>query len=84
MYDAPMWMDLQALAGNICCSERTVLNWVDQGILPAPKKRGGKLMWRWKDVDDWLENGPPSERVVSLADRIRQERAADVATRQGR
>jgi predicted site-specific integrase-resolvase len=42
----PPWQDLQTLCANICVSATTVENWVAQGILPPPRKRGGKLMWK--------------------------------------
>jgi len=39
------------------CAKVSVDNWVSQGILPPPRKRGGKLMWKWEEVDAWLANG---------------------------
>lgn len=39
---APPWVDAPTLAKLICCSVDTVENWVMQGILPTPVRRGGK------------------------------------------
>lgn len=50
----PPWMDSPTLAAHICVSAATVDNWVRQGILPPPRKRGGKLMWKWAEVDRYL------------------------------
>ena len=53
----PPWMDTVTLAEHICVSTNTIDNWVVQGVLPPPRKRGGKLMWRWAEVDERLANG---------------------------
>lgn len=53
----PPWQDMTTLCAHICVSPNTVENWVAQGILPPPVKRGGKLMWQWAEVHDWLKNG---------------------------
>jgi hypothetical protein len=50
-------------------SGTTIENWGAQGILPPPRKRGGKLMWKWEEVDAWLTNGSP-DRQGSEADDI--------------
>jgi predicted DNA-binding transcriptional regulator AlpA len=55
----PPWQDTPTLAQHICVSASTIENWVAQGILPAPRKRGGKLMWKWAEVDAWLTDGNP-------------------------
>ena len=50
-------MDMPTLCAHICVSPTTVDNWVAQGILPPARKRGGKLMWKWSEVDDYLTHG---------------------------
>lgn len=65
----PPWMDTVTLAAHLCVSTRTLDNWVAQGIIPAPRKHGHKLMWKWSEVDEKLsmrEDGPET-----LADRVR-------------
>jgi predicted DNA-binding transcriptional regulator AlpA len=59
----PPWMDTPTLAKHICTSASTIDNWVAQGILPPPRKRGGKLMWKWSEVDAWLSDGGPHSVV---------------------
>ena len=71
----PPWMDRQTLAQNICCSDRTVDNWVAQGILPPARKRGGKPMWKWSEVDEWLTMGGP-DGGMSSDERAREIRDA--------
>lgn len=65
MSDAPpLWMDAATLARNLCICERTVDAWTKQGLLPAPFTRGGKRLWKWKTVEEYLEgrnkDAPPS------------------------
>ena len=67
----PPWQDLATLCANICVTERTVDAWVEQGILPPARKRGGKLMWKWDEVDAYLTNGQPGRSPDSKADEIR-------------
>jgi predicted DNA-binding transcriptional regulator AlpA len=67
----PPWMDTAALAAHISISESTVANWVAQDILPAPRRRGGKLMWKWSEVDAWLTEGAPRSPIDEAA-RIRE------------
>jgi hypothetical protein len=42
----PPWQDSVTLAAHISVSVSTLENWVASGILPPPRKRGGKLMWQ--------------------------------------
>jgi predicted site-specific integrase-resolvase len=58
----PPWMDAPTLARHICISATTVDNWVARGILPPPRKRGGKLMWKWSEVDKALTEGKNDEK----------------------
>jgi hypothetical protein len=44
---------------------------VAQGVLPPPVKRGGKLMWKWDQVDQWLTNGQVGKSPDAEAERIR-------------
>lgn len=78
---APLWMDMATLCTNICASERTVDAWVAQGFLPPPRKVGGKLMWKWSEVDDYLSNGGANRSPDAKADEIRNgtRRAAGTA-----
>jgi predicted site-specific integrase-resolvase len=73
-------MDMLTLCRHICVSTTTVDNWVAQGILPPPRKRGGKLMWKWSEVDKKLTDGQDDEK--SELERIRDgtRRAAQAAT----
>lgn len=72
----PEWVDRQRLMVEACLSDETVDAWVRQGLLPEPKKRGGKLMWRWATVDDYLENGNPDEQPSQDNDRVVKMRGA--------
>lgn len=72
----PEWVDRQRLMFEASLSDETVDSWVRQGLLPEPKKRGGKLMWRWATVDAYLENGNPDEQPSQDNDRVVKMRGA--------
>jgi predicted DNA-binding transcriptional regulator AlpA len=74
----PPWLDKPTLCEHISLSDRGVDAWVVDGILPPPRKRGAKLMWKWSEVDDWLTNGKPGASPDAQADAIRKntQRAA--------
>jgi ribosomal protein RSM22 (predicted rRNA methylase) len=73
----PPWQDIATLCAHICVSPNTVDNWVAAGILPPPRKRGGKLMWKWAEVDAKLSEGATSPD--SEAERIRNGTRAAAA-----
>jgi hypothetical protein len=52
----PPWQDAPTLCAHICISEGTLDNWVRLGVLPPPKPVGGKRMWKWTEVERYLEN----------------------------
>jgi predicted site-specific integrase-resolvase len=60
MSDTPPWQDTVTLCKNLCISDRTLDAWVAQGIVPPPRKRGNKNMWKWSEVDELLTSGRPS------------------------
>lgn len=79
----PPWQDISTLAAHICVSTTTVENWVAQGLLPPGRLRGGKRLWKWAEVEQWLEAGGPSvaQSVDTLAERIRNGTRAAAAER---
>jgi predicted DNA-binding transcriptional regulator AlpA len=79
----PPWQDLATLCANICVTERTVDAWVTQGILPPPRKRGGKLMWKWSEVDELLTIGQAGRSPDSEADEIRNATRREAESRAG-
>ncbi len=65
------WQDMPTLCRNICATPNTVDAWVAQGILPPPRKRGGKFMWKWSEVDEWLTVGKVAGSPETKAEEIR-------------
>jgi excisionase family DNA binding protein len=50
------WLDLKALQGYACVSERTLRIWIHRSINPLPAARvGTKILVRRTAFDDWLE-----------------------------
>jgi hypothetical protein len=75
----PPWQDKETLAAHLSVSSNTVENWAAQGILPPPRKRGGKIMWKWSEVDERLTLGDVAGSPDSLAERIRNGTRAAAA-----
>jgi hypothetical protein len=67
----PAWVDISKLCEEICACPNTVAAWVEQGILPPARMRGGKRLWKWSEVDAYLTNGAPSGSLDEIAERIR-------------
>lgn len=82
MSDMPPWVDKAKLAWAICVADSTIDAWVGDGTLPPPRKRGGKLLWKWSEVDERLTVGKEAGAApVSKAEEIRNgTRAAAAAT----
>ena len=76
----PPWQDKETLAAHLCVSANTIENWSAQGKLPPPRKIGGKVMWKWNEVDEMLTLG----KEGSDMERIRNgTRAAAAEVRNG-
>jgi excisionase family DNA binding protein len=55
----PEWMDLKAIRGYACVSERTVREWLHRVPRPLPAVRvGTKILIRRSVFDAWLESHP--------------------------
>jgi excisionase family DNA binding protein len=53
----PEWLDLKALRGYACVSERTLREWIHRASNPLPAARvGAKILVRKSAFDRWLEN----------------------------
>lgn len=52
----PPIMDKATLAWHLSISETTVNERVKEGMLPAGKLWGGKLMWIWADVESRMRS----------------------------
>lgn len=83
MSSPPPWMDMPTLCRHISCSSTTVETWAKQGILPPARKRGGKLMWKWSEVDAYLTDGKPGGSPDREAEDVREstKRALEASAR---
>lgn len=77
----PPWQDMTTLCLCISATPNTVDKWVVEGILPPPRPRGGKQMWKWIEVDEYLSSGG-ARSPDAVADRIRNgtRRASEART----
>lgn len=57
----PAWVDKARLCQETCLADRTVDILVKTGQLPPPRKVGRKLLWRWAEVDRYLDHGGAGE-----------------------
>jgi DNA-binding transcriptional MerR regulator len=72
MSNIPPYQDIARLSTNLCLSERTVENWVKQGLLPPPKNKGGKRLWKWTEVERYLD-GSEGQGLNQEIEEIRNE-----------
>lgn len=69
----PPWMDISTLCEHVCLCENTVDAWVKAGALPPARLRRGKRMWKWSEVETYLEHGGPDVPLSPDADAIRED-----------
>ena len=74
----PAWVDKARLCVETCLHENTVDAWVRMGLLPPGRKRAGKLLWKWIEVEEYLERGgrdaesslnPDADKVAAATQR---------------
>jgi hypothetical protein len=74
----PAWVDKARLCIEVSMHEDTVDALIREGKLPPGKKIRGKYLWRWADVDKWLDQGGPTPQNSPSAD---AERIRDATRR---
>lgn len=80
----PPWQDREVLGLSLGIIDNTIDNWVATGVLPPPRKRGHKLMWKWSEVDEWLTVGQPGKAPGNdKAEQIRHATRAEAAASSG-
>lgn len=73
----PAWVDKATLMRETCLGNTTIDEWVKAGALPAPRKVRGKQLWRWSEVDRYLDRaGKPEPVSETPEDRVRRGTAA--------
>jgi len=40
-------------------SRATARRWNDEGLLPSPLRVGGRILWRVRELRDWIDAGGP-------------------------
>jgi predicted site-specific integrase-resolvase len=79
----PPYQDAETLADHLCISVRTIDEWTKIGRLPPPRVKAGKRLWKWKDVEKWLDGDSAmvSSSPDELASRITEATRAAIAAR---
>lgn len=72
----PAYLDIGRLCLELCVSEHTVDAWIKRGILPYPKIKGGKRLWKWSEVERYLDEGDEPD---TAAERVRNATKAALA-----
>jgi hypothetical protein len=72
--EKPTWVDKARLCFEIGQSDRGVDLWVQHRVIPPGRLRGGKLIWRLSEVNEWLARGELQEQ--SIEDQVRQRTRA--------
>jgi excisionase family DNA binding protein len=53
----PEWLDMKALRGYACVSERTIRDWIRRPVNSLPAVQvGSKILVRRSTFDQWLES----------------------------
>ena len=68
----PPYQDMLTLKQNLCLSERTIDVYVKEGRLPPPKNKGGKRLWKWSEVEAYIDGNGDTVASAELED-IRNE-----------
>lgn len=80
IYRVPLYMDIRAICENLCCGERTIDNWVHQGVIPPPRHIGGKRLWKTSEVMSAIDGAersmPLAQKVYEATLRAEQERSS--------
>ena len=72
--DTKEWLDLRAITGYACVSERTVREWIHRPQDPLPAVQvGKKLLLRRSVFDRWLEAHPFRAAVSIDVGRVVEE-----------
>ena len=57
--DKPELLTITALAKVLSLGESTLRAHDKKGLIPAPRRISGSLLWSRKEIMDWIDNGSP-------------------------
>jgi hypothetical protein len=75
----PPYQDSATLCAHLCISDGTLDAWVRQGLLPPPRRIGGKRLWKWSEVVRQLDGdgtGTESPQAMSAQPAVPDETAS--------
>jgi predicted DNA-binding transcriptional regulator AlpA len=67
----PPFQDLRTLALHVGLSKRTIEERVRLGQFPQPRRKFGKRLWVWKEVEQFLALPDDETPIANLAVNIR-------------
>lgn len=66
----PPYQDIATLGAHLCLSTDTIDKMVREGRLPPPKNRHGKRLWKWSEVEKYLDDPDREALADDLGNRI--------------
>ena len=67
----PPFQDLRTLALHVSMSERTIEERVRLGQFPQPRRKFGKRLWVWKEVEQFLALPDDEAPAINQAEKVR-------------
>jgi predicted DNA-binding transcriptional regulator AlpA len=58
MTATPEYCSVKTMAKELDCSESTVVDYTNRGLLPQPRKRGTLVRWKWSEVQAMMDGLP--------------------------
>ena len=56
----PIAVDAKGAAALFSVADRTWRRWHSAGLVPAPQRCGGRVLWRTEELESWARAGMPS------------------------
>jgi predicted DNA-binding transcriptional regulator AlpA len=67
----PPFQDLRTLVLHVSLSKRTIEEMVRLGQFPQPRRKFGKRLWVWKEVEQFFAAPDDETPFANLAERVR-------------
>jgi len=62
----PEYPNIKTMAQELDCSETTVTDYTNRGLLPQPYRKGSLVRWKWAEVVESMEVLSASKDTASI------------------